>query len=96
MSNYGNLEVTVKESRNLEDVEKLSEIDPYVCIYHGRSRFKTRVIQNGGVNVIWDETFNIPNSGNTLRIECWDAEVFSDRIIGTANVDLNQRTPFLI
>jgi hypothetical protein len=69
------------------------KLDPYVKVIVGNHEFKTKVKDNAGGTVIFDESFSFQQpQDHKVTFQVWDSESFrSDELLGHANVDL--RTP---
>eukprot|EP00798_Chlamydomonas_sp_ICE-L_P015301 gene15301-21386_t len=85
----GELVVTLEFAQGLKDVEVLGKNDPFCIITCGSQQFRSRTIQGGGKNPVWNETFryNLINE-NDLAIEVKDEDVTMTTLIGQGRVSL--------
>lgn len=89
----GTLQVTVKEGKLLRNTELIGKMDPFILITYNSEKFKTNVIQEGGMAPVWNCTLPIPIlqfDKAALNFKCFDEDVGKDDFIGEANFKASQ------
>ncbi|KAI8143580.1 C2 domain-containing protein [Fennellomyces sp. T-0311] len=102
MLGEGVLPITIHSATNLTDVERMGKQDPYIKfttdITSKDSFQQTSTKEDAGENATWDESYEVPLTGETtdLYIEVMDKEKGVDQIIAFAAIPLAQvaRGPF--
>ncbi|GBC08455.1 hypothetical protein RclHR1_08120006 [Rhizophagus clarus] len=90
---YGQLEVTVVESKKLQESDFFDKTNPYVSLSLDRhNKQKTRAIQDVGSGATWNEkfTFDVLEGRYELYLEVLDDDISSDDLIGGVAVPLYQ------
>jgi len=68
------LKITLEKATFLKDADFMGKQDPFVKIVCAGVTYKTKVIEEGGKNPVWNETFEMTkiidevNKGNKLHI----------------------------
>jgi hypothetical protein len=89
MSSY-KLVCHIERSRDLHDTEWFGKMDPFVVVRYSQQVKQTRVIQDGGRNVTWDEdlVFN-ETPERDIIFDVYDKESFSSpKHVGQAKLSL--------
>jgi len=90
----GLLRTVVHEARNLTPEERPDRQDPYVRITVGDMVHKTKPIENGGLNPIWnmDNIFEFVLEGkeSTIFLEVFDNNLLKDTLIGRSVLNLTE------
>jgi len=90
---YGNLRIVVLKGRKLTDKTFVGTQAPYLVIEIGEERMVTKVDRGGGTEPSWNQQFDIqiPKGGpQSVHIEAWSKELFSDTIIGKVDIPLDK------
>jgi len=89
MSSTGKAALTIEGGRNLKNVELFGKQDPYVVLEVGGKKYQTEVAKNGGSNPVWNQTFEVPATGQeTVSLRVVDEELTTDELIGQASMSL--------
>ena len=56
----GALHITVVEGKLYRNTELFGNMDPFCRLEHRGKKYKTKVIDEGGKNPKWNETFEVP------------------------------------
>mmetsp|Transcript_600 Transcript_600/g.1034 ORF Transcript_600/g.1034 Transcript_600/m.1034 type:complete len:683 (+) Transcript_600:113-2161(+) len=86
----GKLRIEVFSGRKLTDKAVIGTQSPYLVLKIGGKRLVTKVCKRGGIEPKWDQGFDIELSKSmeqTLKIEVWSKETFSDVMIGKREVN---------
>ncbi|KAF9109469.1 hypothetical protein BGX27_007587 [Mortierella sp. AM989] len=89
------LSIVAHSASVLKDVEMFGKQDPYLRfsldLSNSESFQKTFVHKNAGKNPVWNQSFNIPLSGEPdLFVEIMDEETTADAVIAFASIPINQ------
>ena len=82
------LKITLEKATFLHDADMFGKQDPFVKITCSGITYKTKVIEEGGKNPVWNETFEMTkimeevNKGEKLHIRCFDSDGPIDDHIG--------------
>jgi Ca2+-dependent lipid-binding protein len=65
-------------------------MDPFVVLEYRGLKYKTNVIDEGGQNPIWNQTFDIPiyNNDKKLVISCYDEDYLINDNVGSMTLDV--------
>ncbi len=63
-------------------------MDPYVKFVYMGTRYKTRIVEDGGQNPTWNQSFDISitSLSDEIQFEVKDDEVCGARLIGTLTI----------
>ena len=88
--NGGTLQIKIMQAKLTRNTELIGEMDPYIVVKLNKIKVQTRVIRNGGLNPIWNETFSMPvtNIKDLLILKCFDKDFFIDDVVGEGVVQL--------
>ena len=65
------------------DTETFSNMDPYVVVFCGTEKRKTRTHQEGGKRPVWNDTFTFSNpKSQQIKFAVWDEDNVSDDLVG--------------
>ena len=80
----GILKLKIVEGKLTRNTELFGNMDPFVLIEYRKQKFKTKVIDEGGLNPKWNETFMIPifSVEDLLTITCKDQDLIIDDFVG--------------
>ncbi|KAH7439325.1 hypothetical protein KP509_04G056100 [Ceratopteris richardii] len=90
---HGQLTLHLVKGHNLLDADVFDKSDPYAIITCHKQKLKSRVIENGGSNPNWDQTFafTIDSEVTEVLIKLFDRDTFTaDDLLGTAIVPLHK------
>ena len=82
------LKVTVESASFLKDADFIGKQDPFVVIECATYKYQTRIIDEGGKNVTWDEEFTMrevqteADAGNTFCIQTFDSDGLTSDFLG--------------
>jgi len=89
---FTELVVTIIDGRGLAIKDSNGKSDPYLNIWCGATKNKTKV-QKKTLDPVWNETFVIPYSAcakKNLEIECWDHDsVGKDEFMGEFSISID-------
>jgi len=99
-ADFEQLKVEVVSGKNLAPKDANGKSDPYLRVFCGPFKYKTKVVKKS-LDPVWsDESFQIPATTakvNAITIECWDWDVigsdfmgeFSFGLTGNSAIDLS-------
>ena len=74
------------------NTEIFSEMDPFMILKYGKKKFKTKVLDEAGVNPVWNQEFVFPISSvqDTINIFCYDEDFIIDDFIGLTTMKFEE------
>lgn len=87
------LDVQVVKAKLTRDTEAIGKMDPFAKIKLGEMEKRTSVKDNVGKEPIWNEQYTLPivNPLDKLIITVLDEDVTTDDVVGSAEIDLNEK-----
>lgn len=84
----GSLKLTIKSANLLNAEEAMSLSDPYCIVISGGKQNKTKYIDDGGENPVWNETFDytISNMADEVVLRVMDKDTFKDDAMGEVKI----------
>ena len=89
----GRLEVNVLDAIRLKDTQTFGKQDPYVKIFCGAHRERTKTHTDGGTKPRWNERFLLALRGDEteLEAEVWNEnQIVSDNLISRCTIPLSE------
>ena len=90
------LEVSILQGRELVPRNASNLSNPYITIKYGSDvKFKTRTVKKT-LDPEWNETVSLscPSPAESIRVECWSKDRFSDNLMGSAVFDMDSVVQF--
>ena len=80
----------MKEAKLQRDVDMVGKQDPFVELELGKWEWKSKVIQSGGKNPVWNETVEIPveKFDKKLEIKVKDEDIGSSETVCEAKIEI--------
>ena len=80
------LTIKVIEGKLFRNTETFGQMDPFLVIQHKGHKVKTRVIKDGGMHIVWNESFDIAleSEDDDLKFTCFDEDLIMDDCVGEA------------
>jgi len=89
---YTQLTIKLLQGRGLEPKDFNGKSDPYLSIWCGATKHKTKVVPKS-LDPVWNETLVLSYSASvkkTLEIECWDQDKLSaDEFMGELHIQID-------
>ena len=81
----GTLKLKILEAHLTRDTETFGKMDPYCVVKVNHQTYKTKVLDNVGVDPKWnhDITLNVFNNNNSIYFEVYNSNTLEDDLIGT-------------
>lgn len=64
--------------------------DPYVIIFVGNEKQRSKTCSGGGKKPMWTDTFQFNTNAPVLKVQVWDDDTLSDDFIGEGTLNLTQ------
>jgi len=76
----GTLTLVIHKARRLNDMDPLSDQDPYLRVSVGEAVYETRVHRKGGLEPVWEETvtFELEGHEKLVKMWCMDRDIGED------------------
>ena len=84
------LKLTIESAAFLKDADTFGKQDPLIKVACAGIEYKTRTIQEGGKDVVFDETFELKNiaqeieNNGKLVLNAYDCDGVVEELIGTS------------
>lgn len=67
-------------------------MDPFIILKYGKVKYKTKVLDEAGVNPVWNQEFTIPiqSEQDSLNIFCYDEDFIIDDFIGLTTMKFQE------
>ena len=67
-------------------------MDPFITMKYNGKSYQTRVIEEGGKDPKWNESFEIPiyQNAKSLDIQCMDDDYFINDSIGESSINIDE------
>ena len=74
------------------NTEIFSEMDPFMILKYGKKKFKTEVLNEAGMNPVWNQEFIFPivSENDTLNLFCYDEDFIIDDFIGLTTIKFEE------
>ena len=88
----GILTIKIVRGQLYINTEIFSEMDPFIIMKYGKTKYKTKVLEEAGVNPVWNQEFLIPieSEQDTLNIFCYDEDFIIDDFIGLSTIKFHE------
>ena len=88
----GLLTIKIVRGQLYINTEIFSEMDPFIIMKYGKTKYKTKVLEEAGVNPVWNQEFLIPieSEQDTLNIFCYDEDFIIDDFIGLSTIKFQE------
>lgn len=88
----GILTIKIVRGQLYINTEIFSEMDPFIIMKYGKTKYKTKVLEEAGVNPVWNQEFLIPieSEQDTLNIFCYDEDFIIDDFIGLSTIKFQE------
>jgi Ca2+-dependent lipid-binding protein len=73
------------------DTEVIGKMDPFLQVDYRDKKFRTKVIDQGGKEPVWNEMLEIPLESlqDTIKIGCYDQDPFTNDLVGEISVPVS-------
>ena len=92
----GLLKLSLKEGTLFRNTETFGSMDPFIQIkFQNGHTIKSKVVQDGGMKPVWNQTLEIPipqnvlDKGEKLCITCFDEDLIMDSFVGQESLTLS-------
>ncbi len=67
-------------------------MDPFITMKYNGTSYQTRVIEEGGKEPEWNETFELPiySQAKSLLIQCMDDDYFVNDNVGQSSINIDE------
>ena len=92
MYSLQNIKVLIIEAKLNRNVESFSKMDPFCVLTHDKVKYKTKYIDEAGMEVRWDEEFdfNIRDTGEDVKVSVYDYDKTWNDLVGETVLDIGK------
>ncbi len=86
------MNIKVVEGKLFRDTEAIGKMDPFVEIQYIEKKYRTTVLEEGGKNPVWNQSFDIQieNSNDNIKITCFDEDPLTNDLIGETTLTADE------